>query len=246
MLEGKRIGVVVPAYDVEAWIEGTLRTLPDLVDDVVVVDDASHDGTSSLVRALVLATPSLAGRVHLVRHAENRGVGAAIATGYAKLLDLEVDVAVVMAGDGQMDPDDLPRLLAPIVSGTADYAKGDRFSHPDVARTMPRERLLAGRVLSFLTARAAGLERLSDSQSGYTAISRAALRRVDLAALWPRYGYPNDLLGTLAREGLRIVDVPIRPVYRGEKSGLRPWHLATIGWLIARVAVRRVTNARRR
>lgn len=236
---GKRIGVAIPAYDVADWIEAVLVGLPEWVDLVVVVDDASRDDTAALAAATIASSPSLERRAHLVSHPTNRGVGAAITTGYAKLLELGVDVAVVMAGDGQMDPEDLPRLLAPLVAGTADYAKGDRFSHRDVWRTMPTERHLAGLALSFLTAKAAGLASLSDSQSGYTAISADALARIDLSRMWPRYGYPNDLIGMLALAGLRIVDVPIRPVYRGEKSGLRAWHLATIGFLIGRVAVRR-------
>lgn len=244
MHRGKRIGVVVPAFDVEDWIEETLIGVPELVDEIVVVDDASRDGTSERVRAACLRERALSLRTHLERHPRNRGVGAAIVTGYRKLLDLDVEVAVVMAGDGQMDPRDLPDLVAPVVSGRADYAKGDRFSHVDVRRTMPRERYLAGRALSLLTGLAAGIPGLSDSQSGYTAISRRALLAIDLDAVWPRYGYPNDLLGAIARAGLAVVDVPIRPVYRGEKSGLRPWHLATIGFLIARVGVRRARGDR--
>jgi hypothetical protein len=107
---------------------------------------------------------------------------------------------------------------------------------------MPPARLAGTAVLAWLTRRAAGLPRLSDSQCGYTAISARAIDALgpDLDALWPRYGYPNDLLGALARRRLRIGEVTVRPVYRGEASGLRPWHLATIGYVIGRVAYRRL------
>ncbi len=241
MLDGKRIGVVVPAYDEEARILATIRSIPAFVDEIVVVDGASRDTTSVRVGAEADAARELGDRrLHLIRHSENRGVGAAIVSGYRRALELDADILVVMAGDGQMDPRDLPRLLAPIFAGRADYAKGDRFSHPDIRRAMPIQRYLAGRVLSTLTARASGIEALSDSQSGYTAISRSALAMLDLDALWPGYGYPNDLIGLVARAGLRIEDVPVRPVYRGERSGMRAWHVATIGLLIARTYARRL------
>jgi hypothetical protein len=148
-------------------------------------------------------------------------------------------VIAVMAGDGQMHPGDLERLVVPCALGEADYAKGDRLHHPDVWRTMPLQRHLAGMALSGLTARAAGLPGLSDSQCGFTAITAAALDALDLDRLWGGYGYPNDLLAALAAQGSRVRDVVVRPVYRGEASGLRPWHLATIAYLIARARLRR-------
>jgi hypothetical protein len=142
------------------------------------------------------------------------------------------DVLAVMAGDDQMHPDDLEVLLEPIRSGRADYVKGNRFLHPDAHR-MPLPRRLAGRVLSAVTRIATGL-RIDDSQCGYTALSTSAARRLDLRDLWPRFGYPNDFLGMLAAEGLRVVDVAVRPVYEDEASGVRPWHVLTITALIVR------------
>src|SRR5207253_1748834 len=118
-------------------------------------------------------------------------VGAAIFTGYRHAMSLPGDARdafVVMAGDGQMDPADLPALVAPIARGDADYAKGDRFSAPDVARVMPTARLVGGKVFSWLTSRAIGVP-ISDSQCGYTALSRSACERLDFDAVWPGYGY---------------------------------------------------------
>jgi hypothetical protein len=104
--------------------------------------------------------------------------------------------------------------------------------------------MLGTAALAWLTRHAAGLERLEDSQCGFTAISSGALDALgpDLDALWPRYGFPNDLIGALARKGLRIGEAVVRPVYRGEASGLRPWHLATIGYLIGRIAWARLVR----
>ena len=240
MLAGKRIAVVVPAYNEERLLARAVAAVPSFVDRVIVVDDASSDDTAAV--ALDLALPSGLGdpRVQLERHAENRGVGAAIVTGYRAALRDGADVIAVMAGDAQMHPDDLLALVTPVVDGRADYAKGDRLSHPDVRAIMPVQRRRAGRALSWLTRHSAGLDRLSDSQCGYTAIGREAVLRIDLDLVYRRYGYPNDLLGHLARAGCRIRDVPVRPVYADEASGVRAWHVAVILGLLARVAYRRL------
>lgn len=234
MLLDAKIAVVVPALNEERWIEGTLGSMPAFVDHIVVVDDASRDRTA------LLAERRGGERTTVVRHPENRGVGAAIVTGYRRAMDLRADVTAVMAGDGQMHPDDLEAVVLPVVRGEAEYVKGDRLQHPEVRRRMPPARRIGTFTLGWLTRHAAGIEALSDSQCGYTAISARALSAIDLDALWSRYGYPNDLIGAVARAGLRVRDVPVRPVYRGEASGLRPWHLFTIGYVIARVAYRRL------
>jgi glycosyltransferase involved in cell wall biosynthesis len=237
VFSGARIAVVVPARDEARWIAEVVRGVPAFVDDIVLVDDGSGDDTTE--RARSSAEP----RLTLLRHGTSKGVGAAIVSGYREALARGADVIAVMAGDGQMDPADLARVVGPVAEGRADYVKGDRFAHPDVTRTMPLARHAAGRTFAWLTRLAAGLPQLSDSQCGYTAIGAPALARLDLDALWPSYGYPNDLLGALARQRLRVHEVVVRPVYRGEASGIRPWHVATVGWLIGRIAVRRVVSA---
>ena len=171
------MAVVVPARNEARFIGETIRTIPAWVDDVVLVDDGSFDDTSAIAAAQDRA-------VVVVRHAEARGVGAAIVSGYRRALELGADVVAVMAGDGQMDPADLEAVVAPIVDGAADYSKGNRFDHPEWDR-MPPQRFVAGRVLSTLTGLAVGLPGLRDSQSGYTAIGRRALDAIDLDRLWP-------------------------------------------------------------
>ncbi len=235
------ITVVVPAFEEEARIGGVVRAMPACVRRVIVVDDASRDGTSDVARA------ASDGRVTVVRHERNRGVGAAIVTGYRTALSEAGDANdafVVMAGDAQMDPADLPRVAQPVLAGDAGYVKGDRFGATDVLRVMPRGRWLGGQVLSWMTSRAIGVP-IHDSQCGYTALARWACATIDLDALWPRYGYPNDLLSQLALRGVPIREVPVRPVYAGEKSGLRAYHVAGIARLVARAYVRRVTSASR-
>ena len=234
-----RVIVVVPAWNEAPRIGRVIRGMPAWVDAVVVVDDASHDETGRSARAAGDA------RVHVVRHEQNRGVGAAIVTGYRYALAQPGgprDAFAVMAGDAQMDPEDLPRLIAPIAEGRADYVKGNRFVWPDAARSMPRARRLAGIAFSWATSSAIGV-RVSDSQCGYTAIARAACDDVDLAGLWPSYGSPNDLLSALALAGTRIREVAVRPVYADEVSRLRPRHVAVVAGIVARAWVRRQRQA---
>jgi glycosyltransferase involved in cell wall biosynthesis len=213
MFRQLRIGVVVPAFNEQTAIAATVSGIPDYIDHVVVVDDASADETSA--RAQVRPD------VCVVRHPVNRGVGGAIATGYRHALEAGCDVVVVMAGDGQMDPRDLPALIGPIAEGTADYVKGNRFLHPEVWREMPLSRIAANAALSMATRITSGYRHVFDSQCGYTALRRATLERLDLNVLWTRYGYPNDLLSRLHVLGARVVDVPVRPIYGPQwKSGI--------------------------
>ena len=210
MFSGLRVGVVVPAFNEAHNLAAMLAGIPDYVDDVVVVDDCSRDETFAVAEASLKAARR---PFEMLRHETNRGVGAAIKSGYHRGLERGSDVLVVMAGDGQMDPADLPRLLAPIASGQADYVKGNRFARAEVWRAMPRLRLVGNILLSLLTRPASGYWHLFDSQCGFTAASRQALSSIDLSRVYSGYGYPNDLLARLWVGGVRVVDVPVRPVY---------------------------------
>lgn len=228
MWQSAKVAVVVPCFREARLIGRTLAGMPAFVDLIVVVDDASDDGTADAVRLVAEGDA----RVELVVHAENGGVGAAIVSGYRAALKADCDVIAVMAGDAQMAPEDLSTVIAPVASGQASYVKGNRFRHAR-SSDMPAARRFAGRVLALATRWATGLT-VDDCQCGYTAISRRAALRLPLADLWPRFGYPNDLLGMLAARGLSVMEVPVRPVYADEQSGVRAWHALSILALIAR------------
>jgi glycosyltransferase involved in cell wall biosynthesis len=242
-----RVAVVIPAFNESRKVVETVATVPDFVDHVLVVDDASADDTSRQAELGASRRARPAG-VEVIRHAANRGVGGAIITGYRRALAIGADVAAVMAGDGQMDPADLPALLEPITAGHADYVKGNRFLHPAIWAAMPASRILGNAVLSMATRVTSGYHHVFDSQCGYTAIHRRALAALDLAKLFPRYGYPNDLLSRLQVANMRVVDVPVRPIYGAEwRSGI---HLGTalhpIPWVLLRSWGSRVTAQVRR
>jgi glycosyltransferase involved in cell wall biosynthesis len=228
VLDGKRVAVVVPAYNEEGLIATTLQGIPELVDRVYVVDDASKDATRERVRSLA------DGRVELIEHERNGGVGAAIVTGYRRAIADGVDVMCVMAADNQMDPGDLAALVTPVARGEADYAKANRLFTGQAWELIPRHRYLGNAVLSLLTKSASGYWHVADSQSGYTAISRGTLEQLDLDRVYRRYGFPNDMLVHLNVLGARVRDVPSKPVYGvGERSGMRLWKvIPAISWLL--------------
>ena len=230
MVEGKRVAVVVPAFEEEHLVAETLRGIPDFVDRIYVVDDASPDET--VARARAVADP----RVEVIVHEQNGGVGAAIVTGYLRAREERIDVTCVMAGDNQMDPDELASLVGPVARGEVDYTKANRLITGEAWTLIPRTRYLGNAVLSLLTKIASGYWHVADSQSGYTAIGKSTLELLDLDRIYPRYGFPNDMLVHLNVINARVRDVPSRPVYGvGEKSGIRLSRvIPSISWLLTK------------
>ena len=239
MYKGQHIAVVVPAYNEAGLIGRTLDTVPEFVDRVVTVDDASADETVARVRERVERQPE---RFVLLQHETNQGVGGAIATGYEWCRDHDVDVAVVMAGDAQMDPADLTAILDPVVVGQLDYCKGNRLFTGDAWRQMPKIRYLGNSAMSLLTKIASGYWHVADSQCGYAAINRQALAHIDWGKMCRRYGQPNDILVRLNIYSFRVGDVPVRAVYNiGEKSGVKPLRMIPrLSGLLAKLFVYRM------
>jgi glycosyltransferase involved in cell wall biosynthesis len=230
VLEGKRIAVVVPAHDEEALVGATIQGIPQFVDRIYVVDDASGDGTVAAARAVE------DGRLEVIAHDRNQGVGGAIVSGYRRAVADGLDVACVMAADNQMDPAELEKIVLPVIRGEVDYTKANRLFSGEAWRTIPRTRYLGNAVLSFLTKIASGYWHVADSQSGYTAASREILEQLDLERIYRGYGFPNDMLVHLNVWNARVRDVTARPVYGvGETSGIRYRRVVPrISWLLVK------------
>jgi glycosyltransferase involved in cell wall biosynthesis len=202
--------------------------VPDFVDRIIVVDDASHDGTAAAARA------AGDGRVKVITHQRNSGVGAAIVTGYQQAVAEGLDLACVMAADNQMEPADLEKIALPVVRGEVEYAKANRLITGEAWKVIPRSRYLGNAVLSLLTKIASGYWHVADSQSGYTAASREILEQLDLDRIYAGYGFPNDMLVHLNVWNARVRDIPSRPIYNvGERSGIRIRKvIPRISWLL--------------
>lgn len=271
MLEGKSIAVVVPAHNEEKQISRVIRTMPDFVDRIVVVNDCSTDQTLNVVLGQIdkdanerkpvskIENPQTVvrsdsqynyadnvfrelrkkeetdyipavvvenenSRVVCIDHQENGGVGAAIASGYKWCRDKGIACTAVMAGDGQMDPAELQSICMPVVSGNADYSKGNRLRHRAAWAVIPRIRFWGNSILSILTKVASGYWHVSDTQTGYTAISLNALEGIPLQKIYKTYGVPNDILVKLNIGFFKITEIPIKPVYNvGEQSKMKIW-----------------------
>jgi len=218
MYNDKKIAVVVPSFNEEQQIVKVIDTMHPCVDYIIIVNDASTDNTASIVEAKMKVNP----KIILLNHPINQGVGGGIATGYKWARDHKCDAVAVMAGDGQMDPIDLPVLLDPIINDEADYTKANRLIYAGSKLLIPKQRFWGNAILSLLTKIASGYWHISDSQTGYTVVNSKVLQVLDWDSMYKRYGQPNDLLVRLNVHNFRIRDVPLRPVYNvGEKSKLK-------------------------
>lgn len=233
MYKDKTICVVVPAYNEDELIGEVIETMPEFVDRIVIVDDKSKDKTVEIVKGYLEKSEE---KLIFIQHKENQGVGAAIVTGYKWARDSKMEITAVMAGDAQMDPDDLPKLLDPIIEGETDYTKGNRLFTGQAWRKIPHWRYLGNSSLSLFTKIASGYWHVADFQTGYTAITLEALQNIKLDSIYKRYGMPNDLLVHLNIGNYRVKDLPVNPIYNiGEKSGIRLWKIIpTLSWLLLR------------
>jgi len=229
----KQVAVLMAAYNEGTQIAQVLKTVPEYVDHIVVVDDHSEDNTVEVVRGAADEDE----RIFLISMTENLGVGGALAHAYRWARDNRVDIAVSIDADGQMDPDEMTQLIDPIVDGQADYTKGNRLYDPKEWRKIPRIRLFGNAVLSLLTKMASGYWSVADSQSGYSAAGRVALVRIDWNSMYARYGRPNDVLVLANVAECRVADVPVRPVYGiGEQSSMK---IAKVTFTISALLIRR-------
>ncbi len=285
MINGKTVAVVVPAYNEETQIEIVIKTMPDFVDRIVIVDDCSKDKTLDVLMRLAdsdsnktVSLPAIEQTVSnfhneaeiileqlnqkemeyfvpstvqfekkekqlvIIRNDQNAGVGQTIARGYKWCKDNKIDCTAVMAGDAQMDPAELFDICNPVVSDNVDYVKGNRLSHGSAKVFIPKTRFFGNSVLSLMTKAASGYWRVSDTQTGYTAISLYALNAIKLYEIYPRYGMPNDMLVKLNIAGCTIREIPIKPVYRiGEQSKMKVSKvIPTVSWLLLKSYVKRI------
>jgi glycosyltransferase involved in cell wall biosynthesis len=210
------IAAVIPAYRVEREIEAVLASLPDFIRHIIVVDDASPDRTAELVEQASRRD----GRVLLIRHEKNLGVGGAMVTGFRKALELGAQIVVKMDGDGQMDARHLSSLLVPLVRGQADYTKGNRFRDFQSLRQMPLIRRLGNMGLGFLTKVATGYWNVFDPTNGYVAIRAEALAQLPLERVDNTYFFETSMLGNLYLLGAVVRELPMPAQYRDEVSSL--------------------------
>ncbi|KKN85865.1 hypothetical protein LCGC14_0274830 [marine sediment metagenome] len=233
MYESRTIAVVIPCFNEQDNIVNVLTKIPDFVDAVVIVDDASTDDTARIVDQQI-AREGDSCRTVLLRREQNGGPGAAVITGLTECLRRDYDITAVMDGDGQMNAQELPWLIGPVAQGQADYAKGNRLFYRGAWQRIPHSRYLGNAFLSMLTKIASGYWHVADSQSGYLAISREVLETIDLQKIDTGYGYTNDLLVHLNVYDFRVADVHVRPIYWPQRqSKMKAWIVfPRLNWMV--------------
>lgn len=238
MYGGKTVGVVVPAWNESRLIGRVIATMPDFVDHIIVIDDASTDGTAEAALA-----EDARGVIDLIRQERNQGVGQALIDGHLRAKALGCDVIAVMAGDAQMAPEDLAAVITPVVEGRAEYVKGNRLLRAEVVERMPRYRLIGNAVLTFLSKFAHGYWHSMDPQCGYTAMSARVLDIIPFSTMVRGYGGNAEILHMMNMAGLRVAEVEVEPIYGDEVSYIKlRRYIPTVSRLLVRLFVRRIVS----
>ena len=211
-----KIAVVIPCYKVREKILSVIKKIPDMVSEIIVVDDHCPDLSGAHVRDSIYGK-----RVKLIFHKENMGVGGAVISGYHFAIENECEIVIKVDGDGQMNPTLIPLLLEPILSGKADYVKGNRFYSIESIRTMPKIRVFGNILLSFINKFSSGYWSIMDPTNGFTAIHIDALKLIPLNKLHKRFFFESDLLFRLYTVNAKVVDVFMEAIYEDEKSNLQ-------------------------
>lgn len=215
-----KIAVVIPCFKVTKHIGFVIRSIPSSIDSIYVIDDACPDSSGTHVQR-TLDDP----RVIVLFNQANLGVGGAVMVGYQAALDDGADIIIKIDGDGQMDPQLIPAFIEPILSGEADYTKGNRFFDLELVSQMPKLRLFGNAVLSFLTKLSSGYWNLFDPTNGYTAIHADVCRRLPFKKISNRYFFETDMLFRLNTLRAVVVDVPMEAKYEDETSHLKVYSI---------------------
>jgi len=203
----KKVIACIPAYNEEKTIAKIVLLAQKHVDTVVVVDDGSEDLTGEIAKRL---------GAYVVRHDTRKGYGAAIQTCFKTARDLNADIMVTLDADGQHDPEEIPKLIKPILDNEADIVIGSRFLNTKSINEIPLYRRLGIKTITYLTRKATGNRKLSDAQSGFRAYSRKAIEELEIEETG--MSVSTEILLKAAEKKLNIVEVPIFCRYKGIKT----------------------------
>lgn len=230
-----KIAVVIPCFRVSKQVMAVIAKIPIQVDRIYVVDDACPEGSGYLINA-----SNSDSRVQVIFNLENKGVGGAVMVGYRQAMEDDMDIAVKIDGDGQMDPQLILGFVAPIINGDADYTKGNRFYNLEEIRQMPNIRMFGNAVLSLLNKMSSGYWDIFDPTNGYTAIHVDVLKQLPLNKISERYFFESDLLFRLGTVRAKVIDVPMNAYYGDEESQLK------ISKVIGEFAISNIKNMGKR
>lgn len=214
------IAIVVPCYRVRQQIAAVLVNIGPEASHIYCVDDACPENSSEIIEQAAVNDA----RIVLIRHQQNQGVGGAVISGYRRAIADGADIVVKLDGDGQMDPQQIGRLIEPIWNGEADYVKGNRFFQLEGLHAMPWIRLIGNAGLSFLTKLSTGYWHPFDPTNGFTAVHIRVVKALPLDKLHRRYFFESDMLFRLSILRAVVLDVPMDARYGNEQSSLNVFH----------------------
>lgn len=222
MYKNKKIAVVIPSYNVANYIIKVIDSIPDFIDIIISIDDKCPQQSGYLVTKHFKQNNS----VKVLFHNKNKGVGAAVKSGYKEAIRLGADIVVKIDGDGQMDTKWIEKLIDPIIDNVADYTKGNRFTDSKILKVMPKIRLFGNSILSFMLKAASGYWDIMDPTNGYTAINKESIQKLNLDEIANRYFFESDMLINLNIEKCVVKDIAIPALYGNEESSLNILNVA--------------------
>lgn len=229
------LAVIIPCYKVTRHIMAVIDSMPKIVERIYAVDDCCPDKSGEFILA-----NNKDPRVKVLFNEKNKGVGGAVMAGYRAAIADKMHIAVKVDGDGQMDPALIPEFIEPILSGEADYTKGNRFYNLEEIHQMPKVRLFGNAVLSLLNKLSSGYWDVFDPTNGYTAIHVDVLKKMPFQKISERYFFESDMLFRLNTLRAKVVDIPMDAHYGDEESQLK------IGKIIGDFAKKNIKNTFKR
>ncbi|MHA1224083.1 MAG: glycosyltransferase family 2 protein [Candidatus Heimdallarchaeaceae archaeon] len=215
MYEGKKVSITIPVYNESKHIQEVIENIPNYIDFIVVIDDASTDNTLRILNDINEK------RLYIIKHDRNQGVGKSTLDGHNLGVEMGADILIRSDGDGQMDMSNLPKLIDPLIFDDIDYTKGNRMASKSLYKCMPKIRVLGNRILTFMTRAATGYWKLQDSQNGFTAIKVETYNLLRQKHIKNDYRFENSMLYELSLVKAKIKEVDMPAIYGDEKSSIR-------------------------
>lgn len=223
MLNGQKIVVVMPAYNAEATLRKTYNEIPfDLVDEVIVVDDASNDRTSDLAKEI--------GIQHIIQHKKNKGYGGNQKSCYNKALDLGADIIIMLHPDYQYTPQLIPTMAHLLTSGLYPVVLGSRILGKGALNGgMPMYKYIANRLLTLFQNILIG-EKLSEYHTGYRAFTKEVLESINYNVNSDDFVFDNQMLSQIFYAGFEIAEITCPTKYFDEASSINFKRSSIYGW----------------
>ena len=212
-----KIVAIMPCYKNSEIAPSVARDVIRFVDKLICVDDYCPESTGENIRNSLKSE-----KIDFIFHESNKGIGGAMKSGFIYALKFSPEIVIKIDSDGQMDPILIPKLIEPLLEGTSELTKGNRFTNPKSIRKMPIIRIIGNIGLGFITKLSTGYWELFDPTNGYLAIRRNILEKINIDKIDDKFFFETDLLFRFGLADAMIVEMPTKVIYNNEISNLVP------------------------